>query len=308
MQTSNITAPGKEQFPVIYCKERNTRSVFLVLITVLLWSFLAVFTTKLRHIPPFLQVAITLILAGLFNLPLVKTWKVPIATLAVGTLGIFGNLFFYYLAFQLAPPVEVNLINYLWPMLIVVMSPLFLQGYKLHAWHFLGVLLGLAGTFLIISGGKTAFSRGYSAGYLSAFLGALIWVVYSLQIKRMPRFNSGAVGGFSLLAGVLAMLIFLIQMQSGFPFPAIQPADWLYLFLMSLGPIALANLTWKLAIQGGDPGIVGSFSYLTPMLSTINLVLFGNQSISVTTIVAMVFILLGAMIGGMDTLTPGKKK
>jgi drug/metabolite transporter (DMT)-like permease len=308
MKTSSINENGKERSPAICYKERKTRSVFLVLITVLLWSSLALFTTKLHHIPPFLQVGITLTLAGLFNLPWINTWKVPAATMVVGTIGIFGNLFFYYLAFQLAPPVEVNLINYLWPMLMVVLSPLFLRGYRLRAGRFLGVILGLSGTFLIISGGKAAFSSVYSAGYLSAFLGALIWVLYSLQIKRMPRFDARAVGGFSLLAGILAMLIFLVQTQNGLSLPMIQPIDWLYLFLMSLGPIALANFTWKLAIQGGDPGIVGSLSYFTPMFSTLILILFGNQYLSSMTGAAMVLIFLGAVIGDMDIPFIKKRK
>jgi drug/metabolite transporter (DMT)-like permease len=302
METSNIADVGKQPSPELFYKSKQNRSIILVIFTVILWSFLAVLTTKLRHIPPFLLVGITLTLAGLFNLPLIKTWRVPFVTLVTGVAGIFGNLFFYYLAFQLAPPVEVNLINYLWPMLIVVLSPLFLKGYRLHIWHVLGVCLGLCGTFLIITGGKASFSSNYLLGYLSAFLGALFWVVYSLLIKKVPGFHYGAIGGFSLIAGILSLSIFFIQHTYGTSFPSIQPVDFVFLFLISIGPIALANLTWKMAIQNGDPRIFGSLSYLTPVLSTLNLVIFANQTMTPITMIAMVMVFSGALFGGMDTL------
>lgn len=302
MKISNIIANGKERYPANIFNHKKNRSITLVVFTVLLWSFLAVLTTKLVHIPPFLQVGITLTLAGIYNIPFIKSWKVPPTTLAVGTLGIFGNLFFYYSAFKLAPPIEVNIINYIWPTLIVVLSPLFIKGYRLRFWNMLGVIICLAGTFLIISGGKTSFSNQCLPGYLSAFLGALVWAVYSLQIKRMPAFHFGAVGGFSLLSGVLGLLVYAIQRFNGLPATHIGPYDWLFLILLSLGPIAIANLTWKLAIEDGDPGIIGSLSYFIPLFSTINLALFAGQQITIINIVAMALILVGALVAGMETL------
>ena len=42
---------------------------------------------------------------------------------AFGTVGLFGFHFFYFTAIRNAPPVDANLINYTWPLLIVVMAP-----------------------------------------------------------------------------------------------------------------------------------------------------------------------------------------
>lgn len=299
MNTANTVDNGKRKFHVPSYKSNQTYSTILVLFTVTLWSFLSLLTIKLRHIPPFLLLGITLTIAGIFSLPLIKTWKVPLLIFVVGVTGIFGNLFFYYLAFQLAPAVEVNLINYLWPMMIVIMSPLFLKGFRLRYWHILGVLFGLFGTFLIIAAGKTSFSANYFWGYLSALLGALFWAVYSLLIKRLPDFHPGAVGGFSLAAGVLSLLVFWIQYLHGTTFPHLQMTDSLYLLLIGLGPIGLANLTWKKAVQNGDPRVFGSLSYLTPLLSTICLVIFGHQTITLTVIIAMFLIIFGSLLGGM---------
>ena len=93
----------------------------------------------------------------------------PVWLLGVG--GLFGYHFFYFLAFRLAPQaaVEVNLLNYLWPLLIVLFSAL-LPGHRLKPGHVLGGLLGLAGTALLVTGKGRGLSieAAYLPGYLSA--------------------------------------------------------------------------------------------------------------------------------------------
>jgi len=42
------------------------------------------------------------------------------------------------MALRLAPPIEANLINYLWPALIVLLSALLLKGHSLTWRHALG--------------------------------------------------------------------------------------------------------------------------------------------------------------------------
>jgi drug/metabolite transporter (DMT)-like permease len=71
---------------------------------------------------------------------------------ALGIWGLFGYHFLYFLAFRLAPPVEVNLLNYLWPLLIVLLSA-FLPGKGLRWYHLVGTGLALLGTFVLITGG-----------------------------------------------------------------------------------------------------------------------------------------------------------
>ena len=72
------------------------------------------------------------------------------------------------MALRLAPPVETNLLNYLWPLLIVVLSPLFVPGTKLGARHIGGVVLGFAGAALIVTGGRAGFTMASMQGYALA--------------------------------------------------------------------------------------------------------------------------------------------
>ena len=58
----------------------------------------------------------------------------------------------------LAPPAEAGLINYLWPLLIVLFSSL-LPGEQLRAHHVVGALLGFAGIVLLLVAGAIALER-----------------------------------------------------------------------------------------------------------------------------------------------------
>ena len=69
----------------------------------------------------------------------------------VGVGGLFGYHALYFLALRFAPPAEAGLLNYLWPLLIVLFSSL-LPGERLAPHHIVGALLGLAGTVLLFAG------------------------------------------------------------------------------------------------------------------------------------------------------------
>jgi drug/metabolite transporter (DMT)-like permease len=89
----------------------------------------------------------------------------------VGLWGIFGYHFLYFSAFHYAPPIEVSLMNYLWPLLIVVLSPVFLPEFKIRLQHILGALLGLCGAAVIVTGGeKLIFDLDKLPGYFLAAL------------------------------------------------------------------------------------------------------------------------------------------
>jgi drug/metabolite transporter (DMT)-like permease len=279
-----------------------TRPAFLLsAITILLWSLLPVFTVRLDHVPPFLLIGITLLIAGLVGLLRWRDWRVPWKTFAVGVGGIFGNLFFYYYALQNAPVIEANLLSYLYPILMVFLSPLFLPGYSIQLHHLLGAALGLAGAGLIASGGQLHFQAGATLGYLSAVTASFIWACYSLATKWLPAFPSGAVGGFCLTSGLLAMGVWRLQSHSLDLLAPIQPGDWLALLAIGIGPTGLAYFTWDAAMKRGDPRVIGALTYLTPLLSTLLLAFLGWETLSPLTGLALVLIVGGALLASSES-------
>ena len=88
-----------------------------------LWGALAALSLRLKAWPPFLLVGAALLVGSLCTVHRLREWRVPARILALGVYGLFGFHFLLFLALRLAPPVEANLVNYLWPLLIVVLAP-----------------------------------------------------------------------------------------------------------------------------------------------------------------------------------------
>lgn len=274
----------------------------LALTAVLLWSFLAYLGARLSHLPPFLIVGLALTLSGLLGLSRWRDWRVSPQTYLVGIGGLFGYHFLYFTAFHYAPAVEANLINYLWPLLIVLLSPLLLPPTALRLHHLVGALMGFAGAALIVTGGRFSPDLAHLRGYLIMAGAALTWSTYSLLTKRLPRFPTGAVGGFCLASGLLSLVIHALALRAGASLPALTLSDVLSLLALGLGPMGAAFYAWDAALKRGDPRVIGSLAYLTPLSSTLILVGIGGRTLTWTAAAAMALIVSGAVVGSMDLM------
>jgi len=281
-------------------------SILLALFSIIIWSTLAFLSTGTASLPPLFAVGIALCVGGLVGLVRVRDWRVPLSTLAVGVGGIFGYHALLFAAFRLAPAVEVNILNYLWPLLIVALAPVYLKSMPLTPRNILGALLGLAGAVMVVGGGRLNLQITGIPGYALAILAAFTWASYSLLTKRVQAFATGAVGFFCLVSGVLSLGLWAAGefLTTGrLELPTMGTREAVYLVLLGIGPMGGAFYTWDAALKRGDPRTIGALAYLTPLLSTLNLVLFGGKNLSASSGLAMALIIAGAVVG---TLKPGR--
>ena len=266
-----------------------------------LWSSLATLGVALGHVPPFLLTGLSLLIGSLIALPLsgfdLARWRVPWRTLLMGIYGLFCYHFLLFMALRLAPPVQANLVNYLWPLLMVVLAPVILPGVRLCTVHVLAALLGFAGAAVVILGSDGDVGVGPTGGspwgYLLAIGAAFIWSSYSLLTKRVAAFPTAAIGSFALASGVLSLLCHALLE------PAIDLSlrDWLLIGVIGLGPMGAAFFLWDKALKTGDASQIGILSYLTPLLSTAMLVLTGGRNLTWNVVVAAIMIVTAAWLG-----------
>jgi drug/metabolite transporter (DMT)-like permease len=263
-----------------------------------LWSLLASLGVSLGHVPPFLLTGLALLIGSVLALPFVardtSQWRIPASTLALGVYGLFGFHFLLFIALRLAPPVEANLVNYLWPLLMVVLAPLFLKDVQLRALHVIAALLGFAGAAVAILGTSTgSTSSSWSWGYLPALASAFIWASYSLLTQRVPPFSTSAIGLFGLVSGLLSLLChWALEPQT-----SLSMQDWLLIAVMGLGPLGAAFFLWDKALKLGDARQIGILSYITPLASTALLMLVSGRPLSWSIGLAAAMIIGAAMLG-----------
>jgi len=275
----------------------NTANL-LALGAIALWASLAALGVSLAHVPPFLLTGLGLLAGSVIALPLsrfdLRQWRVPPTTLAIGVYGLFGYHFLLFMALQNAPPVQANLVNYLWPLGIVVMAPLFLPGMSLTPRHLLAALLGFGGAALAILGGRPADPDAslWAWGYIPALMAAFIWASYSLLTKRVKPFPTSAIGTFALVSGVLALLCH-VWLE---PAVSLSGTDWVLIALLGLGPLGGSFFLWDAALKRGDARQIGVLSFITPLLSTLVLLVMQGEMPSLLVGLAALMIVGAAVI------------
>lgn len=279
------------------------------LAAIALWASLAALGVSLQHLPPFLLTGIALMIGSTLAWPYVlkdrRQWKIAPGTLSLGVFTLFGFHFLLFIGLRIAPAVEVNLVNYLWPLFIVVLAPLYLPGVKLRGIHATAALLGFAGAAMAILGGRETVettlgiaSRNSAAlGYLLALGSALIWANYSLQTKRTELrgkgFPTAAIGLFGLVAGLLSLACHWALE----PPARVNLNDWMLLAVMGLGPLGAAFFLWDKALKQGDVRHIGILSYLTPLTSTVLLMVVTGRALTWNIGLAAVMIVGAALLG-----------
>jgi len=259
---------------------------------ILLWSTLATFGVALGHLPPLFLTGCALTLGAVPGLTHIRQWRVPPTTLLLGVCGLFGFHFLLFLALRFAPPVEANLVNYLWPLLIVLFTPLLLPGWRLAPRHVGGAVIGFAGAALAIGAAPTTLTPIAILGFAFASGSAVVWACYSLLSRRVTHFSSWAIGGFALASGMLALAFHVL-----FEAPAVmRNGDAWLLLLLGLGPMGTAFYLWDIAMKRGDPRVIGVLAYATPLLSTALLVAVTGRALTPALAIATLLVVAAAVI------------
>ena len=164
---------------------------------------------------------------------------------------------------------EVGLVNYLWPCLIVVFSLIILKQ-KARLYLYPGLLLSFSGIVWCVSGGTfdlplfMAHVSSNPVPYLLAFIAAVFWGLYCNVAKLFPQ-PSTLVHLFFL---IIAVVLWLRWFISGESLPSVPPRAFLNVLLTAVS-FASSYALWEVGIQKGNILFLATVSYFTPIFSTL---------------------------------------
>jgi len=290
-------------------------------IAILMWGLLALLGSQTTSIPAFKLLFICFSISALIMFgrrliagkPLLQWPAMTAPQWLIGTTGLFGFHLCYFLALKQAPVLEVSLIVYLWPLLLALFVAQTLQRGK----ALLGGALGFAGIVVLLAAkGPIGFSPDALSGYLLALLCALIWSGYSAYLAKAPG-EIDDIGWLSLLVALLSLAAHmlleggqLLQLNNW----QFTPGTWLGAVMLGLGPVGGAFYLWDRGLKQGNRQLLASLSFSAPLISSVALVISGQENPSSALPVTLALILLGGWIanrpqrGDSDTPLPTQIK
>ncbi|MEF2074669.1 DMT family transporter [Consotaella aegiceratis] len=265
--------------------------------TVLVWSLAAPVVTYAVGIDPFLYVALgdgigaTVFLLTWLRLrqnPLPELKGVPVWFYGLGLIGIGVHNLTWVAALQQAPPLEATLLVYTWPLLVIIFTTVSL-GQKFQWYHLVAGVVGLAGIVALLMGRGLGFgSFQLAPGHIWAIVSALSWSIFSAISARYPYQSSNFLGVVFFLSSIInGSIWFFVQRAPSAPAQSLLIAGVAAIFF------TCCYAMWDFSMKHGNTQLVGVVSFLTPVLSTVYLVLFGMAELTGYLIVSLMLVITG---------------
>ena len=208
------------------------------------------------------------------------------------------NPFLYYVilfeAYDRLPGQVAMSLNYLWPVMLALLSVPILR-HPLSRRGLIAIVLSFIGAALIATQGQlTDWSVLDHVGILLALGSTLVWSLYWLFSARM-KVDVGVKLFVGFLSGSLLSLAYS-WMQGALPNTDVK-IPWMAVIYVGLFEMGVTFFIWLKALQLADSAAsIGNMIYLTPFLSLLLLSVFVNESIHFTTLLGLAVIIAGILL------------
>ncbi|VVE15819.1 hypothetical protein PIN31115_02867 [Pandoraea iniqua] len=303
-----MEAPASHRQSVSAASPAQTHSGHLPLVvailTLLIWSTLAVSVVSLSTVPPLLTTGIALTGGGLIGLPWVRWRTLDWHAVLIGSLSMFGYHALYFLSLQWADPVAASLLHYLWPLFIILLTPLMLGEHRISLLHVVSALCGFAGAAACIASGP-ASSGSTWAGFTLAGVSGLIWAYYTVWSRKRRSVPTSTVALYCVLAGGLALALqaALPSGSGGAGLPStpgladLSLRQWATLAFLALGPLGGTFYMWDFAIKRGRPNQIAILAYAVPVASTLFVGLLLGRGADPAALIGAVMVSIAVALG-----------
>ncbi len=264
-----------------------------------IWALSPSIITELGNIPTFqlsttvFSFALLLTIGFLFKN---KNWqraKQHPKVWILGFLAIFVNQAAYVFALRLIPVEQAEVIYYLWPIALLLISACFFEN-GLPLTSVISAILGLVGVYILFTDGQ-GIGEVYldsGIGYGCALLAGGAWVLYCLLNRyneHIPLEMNGMWCGLAAIA-----CLFITWQYEELLLPSFY--EWSLMAFIGIFTLTFSLWMWSHAIRHGHFTFLTVMSYMTPLTSVLLLMLFGKVDFSYSILIACQLIVLGGAL------------
>lgn len=283
-------------------RSRQTSAYALGAAAVLFWSTVAsAFKLTLRHIDPIPLVLMAAVFSAL-SLVLVLVAQRRLSDIArfprsqlpfcllLALLNPAGYYWCLFSAYQTLPGQQALAVNYSWPVMLVVLSVIFLKQ-KLRLWEVVALVAAYVGVVIVAMAGYNPNAAETSLPGLALALGStFIWAGYWLL--HMTRDTDAVVTLLISFCFSIPVLVILVAVMGAWPPLSVQTlAGAAYIGFFEMG---ITFVLWSSALKlSSSTARVASLIFLTPFLSLMFLHLITGEVIAPATIAGLALIVGG---------------
>ena len=288
--------------------ENKLKGTIYVIICILLWALIPVvakigqtelnnhqflfWSSLLSFVVLFLTVAFTGRLGNFKS----YTFK---DLLWLGFLGLLGTYIYYlflYLGYAQAIGMEVLVVQYTWPIFIVLLSVPILKE-RLTLKKTAAVILGFIGVSLAVTRGDLS---GVELSNLSVIglvgAGAFCFALFSVYSKRIVGDPLCTVTIYFLVATIASFASMLAL--SEFAMPA--RVEVMPILLNGMFVNGFSYVFWLLALRYTDASYLAQFTFITPILSALYLLVFFDEAFYAVYVLSIVLVVGGGVISNIN--------
>lgn len=280
------------------------KNYIFAITTVFMWSTLAaVVKLLLSDIPNLQALAISsYISSGFLLIVNVFTGKIKVMkSLKIKDIGIISGLGFiglfvysalYYYGLSQLTSQEACIVNYLWPIMLVIFSCIILKE-KLTAMKAVAMICSFVGIVVLSMGSGDNSEGNVTLGIFSCIIAAACYGLFSVLNKKFNYDQSISMMIFWLVAAVCSTVLGIVTED----WVSLDGRQWLGMLWLGIVVDAIAYLLWAIALNGtGNTAKIANIAYLTPFLSLVVSALLLKEEITLRALVALVFIIGGILL------------
>lgn len=164
------------------------------------------------------------------------------------------------------------LIGALYPLSVVLIEMIFFKNRNVSALTFIGLLLGIGGTFIVFY--ENAFHgirpAGFFFGVLLSFIAMLTWSIGSIIIaKNKIAIDPYYAIGWQML--ISSGLLYLIALASGknLPLHQIPGSGWLAVAYLVIAGSLVAYAAFVYSMKTLPPALFSLYAYINPLVAMV---------------------------------------
>lgn len=280
------------------------KNYIYAVLTVFIWSTMSTIVKMLlADIPETQALAVSGFFAFVFLLALnikngnikeVKDYSVKDYGIIIGLgfLGLFAYSVLYYYGLSQLTSHEACILNYLWPIMLVIFSCIILKE-KMTVLKGVAMLCSFLGIVILSTGKGELLSGNAALGAASCVIAAACYGLFSVLNKKVRYKQNVAMMIMWLVVAICATALGLLTED----WVAIRGVQWIGIIWLGVVVQAVAYLLWALALKGAEnTANIANLAYLVPFLSLVLSAVVLKEHIELRAFIALVFIIGGILL------------